>query len=141
MALFGAGALGVGGKVLVDAATRVAVSLGVPDMVIGLTLVAVGTSLPEMAATLVSAVRRESGIAMGNVIGSNIFNLLAVTGPAALVRPITIGASGLWRETGGLIIITLVLVVLLIGRERLTRPRGLVLLLLYTAFIVRRVAG
>ncbi len=141
MALFGAVALVVGGKVLVDAATRVAVSLGVPDMVIGLTLVAVGTSLPEMAATLVSAVRRESGIAMGNVIGSNIFNLLAVTGPAALVRPITIGASGLWRETGGLIIITLVLVVLLIGRERLTRPRGLVLLLLYTAFIVRRVAG
>lgn len=141
MAIVGAAALVAGGKVLVDAAARVAVSLGVPDVVIGLTLVAVGTSLPEMAATLVSAVRRESGIAMGNVIGSNIFNLLAVTGPAALVRPITIGASGLWREAGGLIIITLVLVVLLIGRERLTRPRGLVLLLLYTAFIVRRVAG
>jgi cation:H+ antiporter len=141
MAFFGAILLVAGGKVLVDAATGVAVSLGVSDTVIGMTLVAVGTSLPEMAATLVAAARRESGIAMGNVLGSNIFNLLAVTGPAALVRPIALGGSGLWQETGGLIVITLVLPMLLIGRERLSRVGGLVLLLLYAVFIIRRVAG
>ncbi len=141
LSLVGAAGLVGGGHILVEAATKVAYTLGVPDVVIGLTLVAVGTSLPELAATLVAAARRESGIALGNVIGSNIFNLLAVTGPAALVRPVMLGEVSLWRETGGLIIISLMLPLLLIGRHRLTRAGGFVLLVLYAVFIIRRVAG
>ena len=137
----GAAGLVIGGQLLVSSATRVAEALGVSDVVIGLTLVAVGTSLPELATTLVAAVRRECGIAMGNVIGSNIFNLLAVAGPAALIRPITLSEGGVWRETGGLIAITLVLPLLLIGRERMARASGLVLLMLYGVFITWRVVG
>ncbi len=141
LAVAGALLLILGGHLLVGSASDVARALGVPELVIGLTLVAVGTSLPELAATLVAAARRESGIALGNVIGSNIFNLLAVTGPAAVIRPLSLGDGGLWRETGGLIAITLVLLLLLIGRRHLTRPRGLILLLLYVAIIVWRVGG
>jgi len=138
--LLGAAGLVFGGKLLVDAATRIAVGLGVSDTVIGLTLVAVGTSLPELATTLVAAARRECGIAMGNVIGSNIFNLLAVAGPAALIRPIALGTDGIWRETGGLIAITVILPLLLIGRERMSRAGGMVMVLLYVTFIIWRVA-
>ena len=139
--VMGAAGLIVGGQLLVKSAPRIAEAMGVSDVVIGLTLVAVGTSLPELATTLVAAVRRESGIAMGNVVGSNIFNLLAVTGPAALIRPIALGEGGVWRETGGLIIITLLLPLLLIGRERMTRAGGLVLLVLYGVFITWRIVA
>jgi len=141
LAVAGAAGLVFGGRQLVESATRVAEAMGVSDVVIGLTLVAVGTSLPELATTLVAAARRESGIAMGNVIGSNIFNLLAVAGPAALIRPITLGEAGLFRETGGMVAITLVLPLLIIGRERMSRAGGLVLLILYVAFIFWRVAA
>lgn len=137
----GTAGLVFGGKVLVESATRIAAGLGISETVIGLTLVAVGTSLPELATTLVAAARRECGIAMGNVIGSNIFNLLAVAGPAALIRPIALGTDGIWRETGGLIAITVVLPLLLIGRERMSRAGGVVMLLLYGAFITWRVAA
>ncbi|MBU0741548.1 calcium/sodium antiporter [bacterium] len=141
IAVLGVAGLVVGGQLLVKAAIRLAEALGVSDMVIGLTLVAVGTSLPELATTLVAAVRRECGIALGNVIGSNIFNLLAVSGPAALIRPIVLGEGGVWRETGGLIAITLLLPLLLVGRERMTRAGGLALLLLYCAFITWRIVA
>lgn len=141
LTVVGAGLLIYGGHLLVGAATDVARVMGVPDMVIGMTLVAVGTSLPELAATLVAAARHENGIAVGNVIGSNIFNLLAVTGPAAAIRPVTLGAEGIWRETGGLIVITLALPLLLIGRTRLTRSRGLILLLMYVVFLAWRLNG
>ena len=141
LAVGGAAGLVFGGRLLVASATRVAEAMGVSDVVIGLTLVAVGTSLPELATTLVAAARRECGIAMGNVIGSNIFNLLAVAGPAALIRPIALGEVGLWRETGGLIAITLVLPLLIIGRERMSRAGGIVLLVLYGAFIAWRVSA
>ena len=139
--LAGAGCLVGGGQLLVQAASGVARSLGVPEVVIGLTLVAVGTSLPELAATLVAAARRESGIALGNVIGSNVFNLLAVTGPAAAIRPVTLGGSTFWSETGGLIVLTLALPLLLIGRARVPRFGGAVLLALYLVFIIWRVAA
>jgi cation:H+ antiporter len=141
VSLAGAAMLVYGGRLLVDSATQVAADLGVSETVIGLTLVAVGTSLPELATTLVAAVRRECGIAMGNVIGSNIFNLLAVAGPAALVRPVVLGPDGIWRETGGLIAITVILPLLLIGRERMSRLSGLLVLLIYGAFITWRVAA
>lgn len=77
----------VGSRDLVDAATEIAVSLGVSQLVIGLTVVAVGTSLPEIATSLLAAVRGERDLAVGNAIGSNLFNLLAVLGATALVVP------------------------------------------------------
>ncbi len=84
-----AGAVGLplGAHLLIDAAVDVALTLGVADTVVGLTIVAVGTSLPELATTLVAATKRQTQVAVGTVIGSNIFNLLAIMGIAALVTP------------------------------------------------------
>lgn len=85
--LGGLGLLVVGSQLLVDAATEIAVALGVSQLVIGLTVVAVGTSLPEIATSLLAAVRGERDLAVGNAIGSNLFNLLAVLGFTAVVVP------------------------------------------------------
>jgi cation:H+ antiporter len=81
--VIGLGTLLVGAEWLVDGATSVATSIGVSDVVIGITIVAFGTSVPELAVSLVSALRGEYGLAIGNIVGSNIFNLLAVIGVAA----------------------------------------------------------
>lgn len=82
--------LPVGADLLVDNATIIAQQFGVSDTVIGLTLVAIGTSLPELATTVVAALRRQADVALGNVIGSNMFNLLAIIGIASLVGPIPV---------------------------------------------------
>ena len=76
-----------------DNATIIAKTYGVSDTVIGLTLVAVGTSLPELATTVMAALRRQADVALGNVIGSNMFNLLAIIGIAAFVGPIPVDPS------------------------------------------------
>ncbi len=82
----------IGANLLVDSATELALVLGISPFVVGVSMVAVGTSLPELATSLVAVVRGEGGISVGNIIGSNIFNTLFVTGSAALVRPIPIGS-------------------------------------------------
>jgi len=82
--------LPLGAELLVDNATIIAHHYGVSDSVIGLTLVAVGTSLPELATTVMAAIRRQADVALGNVIGSNIFNLLAIIGITSLVAPIPV---------------------------------------------------
>ncbi|MCC6159048.1 MAG: calcium/sodium antiporter [Deltaproteobacteria bacterium] len=88
MILGGLVALVVGSKLLVDGATTIAREFGVSERVIGLTLVAVGTSLPEMATSIAAALRGNAAIAVGNVVGSNIANVLAILGPTALIQPI-----------------------------------------------------
>lgn len=85
--------LPLGADILVDSATRIAQTFGVSDTVIGLTLVAVGTSLPELATTVMAALRRQTDVALGNVIGSNMFNLLAIIGIASLVGDIPVDAA------------------------------------------------
>jgi cation:H+ antiporter len=84
---FGALALPLGAELLVDGAIGVADALGVPNTVVGLTIVALGTSLPELATTMVAALKREADVAVGNILGSNVFNLFAIMGAAALVSP------------------------------------------------------
>jgi len=93
MLLIGFAALLIGAELLVTGAESIARAFGVSDLIIGLTVVAVGTSLPELAVTLVSAMRGEAGLAVGNVIGSNVFNLLAVIGAAGIVGPGPLDAS------------------------------------------------
>ena len=95
LTLGGLGALVVGADALIGGATDIAAELGVPETVVGLTLVAVGTSLPELATSLVAAVRGESGLAVGNVVGSNILNVLGVLGVSALVAPLVASPAGL----------------------------------------------
>lgn len=87
MVLIGLGLLTLGARWLVDSAVRIAQSLGVSDRILGLTLVAAGTSLPELATTLVAGLRRAPDLAVGNIVGSCIFNILAVLGLAAVAHP------------------------------------------------------
>ncbi|WP_234023766.1 sodium:calcium antiporter [Sorangium cellulosum] len=89
----GLGLLVLGGKVFVDGAVGVALGVGMSERLVGLTIVAVGTSLPELATSVIAALRGHSAIAVGNVVGSNIFNVLIILGGAALARPLA-GSPG-----------------------------------------------
>ena len=134
-ALLGLSLLVGGAQLLVSGATSLARSFGVPELVIGLTLVAIGTSLPELATAGVAAFRRESDIALGNVVGSNIFNVLFILGVTALVRPIHIAyravALNLWLMVG----LSLLLLPLLLTGLRLGRREGGLLLALYLFYV------
>lgn len=130
----GLGALVLGADLLVDAAVAMATAFGLSDAVIGLTIVAVGTSLPEMATSVVAAVRGQSEIAAGNVIGSNIFNLLGILGVAALMRPLDTAAfEGVDVLVMGAFAV--VLWPLLRTGRRLGRTEGLILMTAYAAYV------
>lgn len=124
-----------GSQLFVDGAVRLAESWGVSQAVIGLTIVAIGTSMPEFATSLVAAVRRHADVAIGNVVGSNLFNILGILGVAALLRPID--ASGISKVD--LAMMTGVAVALLpLARSggRVNRWEGAALLALYVAYTV-----
>ena len=121
------GALGLvaGGHLIVEGATDLAARVGVPELLVGLSVVAVGTSLPELATTVVAAVRRETDLAVGNIVGSNIFNLTFVLGGAALVHPMAVAERILAFEYPAVVLLSLLLVpIVLIGPRRPRRPLG-----------------
>ncbi|KPK59755.1 MAG: calcium/sodium antiporter [Gammaproteobacteria bacterium] len=121
----------VGARMLVWGAHHIAINLGVSDLVIGLTIVAVGTSLPELAVSIVSAVKGEHDIALGNIIGSNMFNCLAVIGPAALIHPTSFSAEILGIHLPVMIALTLILFAMtynFTGAGRISRVQGIALL-------------
>ena len=124
-------------NVLVWAATSIATSLGVSDLIIGLTIVAVGTSLPELAATVGSALKGHTDIAVGNVVGSNILNILAVLAVPALVQPTGIDPVVFWRDCGMMVALTLLLGLFAYGinsRAIITRFEGAVLILSWVGY-------
>ncbi|MEM7632193.1 MAG: sodium:calcium antiporter, partial [Pseudomonadota bacterium] len=108
---------------------------GVSDTVIGLTLVAVGTSLPELATTVMAALRRQADVALGNVIGSNMFNLLAIIGIASLVGPIPVDAEFLRFDLWVMLGASILLVPFVYMRKDITRIWGLILTALYVAYL------
>jgi cation:H+ antiporter len=134
--LFGLVGLPVGAKVLVVNAEIIAQDLGVPETAIGLTLIAVGTSLPELATTTVAAIRRQADVALGNVIGSNMFNLLAIIGIAALVGPIPVAAGFLRFDLWVMLASSLLLVPFVLFRQNITRIWGAALTLLYMVYLL-----
>lgn len=125
-------------RVLVWGAVEIATQLGVSDLLIGLTIVALGTSLPELAASIAAARKGEHDIAVGNVVGSNMFNSLAVIGIAGTIEPISnIGAEVFWRDWTSMLIATLILLftALFWGKTKsITRSEGLILLLCYVSY-------
>lgn len=124
---------------LVWAATEIARLLGVSELVIGLTIVAVGTSLPELAATLSAAVKGHPDIAIGNVVGSNLLNILAVMAVPALVNPVGIEATVVWRDYGMMAALTLLLVLFAYGmgsKPRITRFEGCVMTLAWIGYML-----
>ncbi len=127
-----------GAELLVDGAINIAHTLGVSDIVIGITLVALGTSLPELAVSLISALKGEFGLAIGNIVGSNIFNLLAVIGVAATIAPAPLAPSVLSLHIFVMVAFTLVLFAMTYdydGKSELSRIEGSALLAAYVAFI------
>lgn len=129
-------ALTIGGaRLLVDGAVVIARDLGVSDTVIGLTVVAVGTSLPELVTSVVAAARRQADVALGNVIGSNIYNVLAILGITAMVSPLRvppeIARLDLWVMLGA----TALLVIFVRTGLKIVRWEGLALLLAYAGYI------
>ncbi|MCH7835213.1 MAG: calcium/sodium antiporter [Proteobacteria bacterium] len=127
-----------GAALLVDGAIDIARTLGVSDVVIGITLVALGTSVPELAVSLVSALKGEYGLAIGNIVGSNIFNLLAVIGVAATIAPAPLAPSVLSLHIFVMVAFTLVLFAMTYdydGKSELSRVEGGALLIAYVAFI------
>ena len=124
-------------ELLVWSATDIARRLGVTDLVIGLTVVAVGTSLPELAATAAAAIKGHTDIAIGNVVGSNILNILAVLAVPGLVTAVQMEPVALWRDCGMMAALTLLLALFAYGinsRAVITRFEGAVMLLAWVGY-------
>ncbi|WP_176013221.1 calcium/sodium antiporter [Victivallis sp. Marseille-Q1083] len=138
IAAAGLAALVAGAKLFVSGAIAVGQLAGLSDAVIGLTIVAVGTSLPELATSVVAAIRRQQDIAIGNVVGSNIFNILGIMGITPLIRPIP--AVGLGMVDWGMMLLTAILLLpFMRSKFIISRLEGAILLLLfigYTTFLI-----
>lgn len=128
--------LPLGAGLLVDNATIIAQAYGVSDTVIGLTLVAIGTSLPELATTVMAALRRQADVALGNVIGSNMFNLLAIIGIASLVGPIRVDPAFLQFDLWVMLGASLLLIPFVYFRRDITRGWGIALSALYALYLI-----
>ncbi|MFQ5963318.1 MAG: calcium/sodium antiporter [Candidatus Scalinduaceae bacterium] len=126
----------IGAHLLVKAAIFIAGRFGISEMVIGLTAVAVGTSIPEMATSVVSAFRKEAEICMGNVIGSNIFNMLMVIGSVALIRPLNLMRETLFYEFPAMLLFSIALIPMIRGNLKVNRIEGFLLVLGYFIFII-----
>jgi cation:H+ antiporter len=137
LVIVGLAALVAGGHLLVGAAVEFATALGVSQAVVGLTIVAVGTSLPELATSLVASARGYGDIAVGNVVGSNLFNILGILGTTALVSPVTRGDIG-WTDLSVMLGFSVLLVPLLLTRRRLDRFESGALLASYVAYVAWR---
>lgn len=132
--LAGLALLVAGARLLITGAVAIAMEFGVPEAVIGLTLVAVGTSLPELATAVIAAMRKHADIVIGNVLGSNLFNILAILGVTGIISPIPfagrIAALDVWVALG----VAVVLALLVYGRGYLGRVTGILMLLAYAGY-------
>ena len=134
--LLGLVGLPLGANLLVENATVIAQIYGVSDEVIGLTLVAVGTSLPELATSVMAALRRHAEVALGNVIGSNLFNLLGIVGVATLFGPIAVDPEFLRRDLWVMLATSLLLIPFVFFKRDITRTWGVLLTGLYLVYLV-----
>ncbi len=126
-----------GGQLIVGSALDLASRLGVSETLIGLTLVAVGTSLPELATTIMAAWKDQDDMALGNIIGSNLFNILAVAGPVGLIQPlIQEGGQGGIQLLSMCLLTLLVFVMIVLRGGRIGRSRGWLLLVVYVAIMI-----
>lgn len=135
--ILGIGVLKIGAEIVVENAKKIAIALNVSEKVIGLTIVAIGTSLPELATSVTAAIKGDSDIAIGNIVGSNIFNMLLIIGVSALITPIK------YNVTYNLQMIVLFIGVILMTiypfvkpKNQLTRWKGLIFVLMYIAYIM-----
>lgn len=124
-----------GAHLLVNSAIYLARTFGVSELIVGLSVVAVGTSLPELAISTVAALRKEADISIGNVLGSNIYNILAVLGVTSVIRPLPIKTSSLQFDIPVMIVFSLLLIPMIRRKFILTRAEGIFLLVGYSLYI------
>ncbi len=125
-----------GGKLFVDSAVELATNLGMSQAVIGLTIVAAGTSLPELATSVVAALKKNSDIAVGNIVGSNIFNIFFILGVSGIIRPLPQGSISdfdLFTCIGASV--ALLLSGYIFGKHKITKAEGVIFLILYVVYI------
>ena len=142
--VIGAALIAVGANLLVDNGTLIAQALGVPESVIALTFVALGTSLPELVTAVTSLIKGHSDLSLGNVVGANVFNLVLVSGVSVTLAPFSIPQSAtlfgmnssLVLEIPVMLLVMLILTIPALLKGRLSRPQGIVLLAIYAAFCV-----
>lgn len=124
-----------GGDLVVDNASAIASSFGLSQNLIGLTIVALGTSLPELVTSVVASKKGENGLALGNVIGSNLFNILMVLGASAAISPLNVNPLSA-IDTGFLIIASLITWFLCRSKNKISRFEGCFMLLMYTGYLI-----
>lgn len=140
--VIGAALIAVGAKLLVDNGTKIAAALGVPDSVIGLTFVALGTSLPELVTAVTALVKGHGALSLGNIVGANLFNLVLVSGLATTLSPFALPAEKTIGGVNASLVVDLPVMVLVMAlltlpalvRGKLSRVQGIVLLAVYAAF-------
>ncbi len=143
LSVLGLGAIIGGGQLVVNNAKTIAVNLGMGETLVGLTIVAIGTSLPELVTSIVAAKKNEPGIAMGNAVGSCIFNILFILGITGVIKPMTAEAT-FFMDTGVLIAVCALMLLFAITKKKTERWEGAVCVLIYvgyTAYIIMRAYG
>jgi cation:H+ antiporter len=135
VAVVGIAIVVAGAHLLVDGAVDLAAFFGVSDTVVGLTVVAVGTSLPELATTVTAALRRQGDVALGNILGSCIFNVFGILGVTAIVQPLIVPEVIFRFDAWVLLATTLLLVVFAVTGRRLSRTEGIVFVAAYAAYV------
>jgi cation:H+ antiporter len=137
LVVLGLAGLIAGGHWMVEGAAQMARDLGIDELIIGLTIVAIGTGLPEIAATVLAAMRREPDLAVGNAIGSSIYNVLIVLGVCAAAAPrgLSVAPSGIWFDIPVLSLAALLCVPVFLWGGRVTRGEGLLLLAFYLGYL------
>ena len=144
MLVVGAAAIAVGANLLVDNGTKIAAALGVPDSVIGLTMVALGTSLPELVTAITALVKKRSALSLGNIIGANLFNIVLVSGMAISLSPFAIPSEKTLAGMNASLLVDLpvmfavmaLLCLPTLRKGKLRRWQGIALLAIYAAFTV-----
>lgn len=131
----GIAAICIGGELVVDSASNIAAQFGMTDTLIGLTIVAFGTSLPELVTSVVAAKKNEVDMALGNVIGSNIFNILLVLGVAAAISPMTFKMENI-IDIVVLIVMSAIVWIFAWSKKKINRPEGIMMLVMYAVYMV-----
>ncbi len=136
LTVLGLAGLVFGANILVDGSIVIARTMGVSEAVIGLTIIAIGTSLPELTTSIMAARNNHGDVAMGNIIGSNLFNILAIMGITAMVAPIAVPEQFFTLDFPILIMTSLILIPIALGKIKISRPIGFGFCLLYIAYLM-----
>ena len=137
--VIGVAGIVIGGQIVVDSATSIATSLGMSEKLVGLTIVAIGTSLPELVTSVVAAIKGEEDIALGNILGSNIFNILLIIGLSSAISPIAV-SSNLIFDFVFLIVVTLIIGIMIFinksEEKRFGKKEGIILVVFYVIYMI-----